>query len=797
MRLTLPTAPIVLVALLALGPRVDAQLAPALGYVYPPGAAAGSTIDVRLGGYDLTPDAEYLVVDDRARLKITGTLGGFIVPGPPYWFGRKGRSSAFKLPREISATITLPDDLPRGPVHWRVASANGASGTAVLFVGDGPEQLESRYRDEPQQLDSLPVTVNGRLEKIAEVDRYRFTAAHDGPVAIDLYARRLGSDFHGVLQVRDQRGRLLTDVADTEGADCRTSVVVVKGRQYEVRVFDLDFRGNRAFVYRLELAPGPRVLACLPSGGQPGTTATITFVGRGVAGGGTDLETTTREVTFPGNPDRGWFDYRLKTPHGTAPPVTLLVDDLVESVEPAGAARPLGIGSAVTGTLASSGERDIFTLVARKGETIRLEARSRLIGPSLDPVLRVLDADGKSLMANDDLPGTLDAGLDFQPPTDATYRVEVSAGSGGDGTPAAVYRLTAIRSAPGFRLTMPATLAAPVAGTGSLTITAVRSGGFAGEIAIKVDGLPAGASVPQDTRIPKGKPSVKIALGVADTSATSPAFLTVTGTAMIDDQPVTRTARANLGGNLSPRDPTAWSTDRLLLVRTLKPAVKLELVGSSRQRPVHRGTTYPAEFLIVRDKEFSGPIRLRMAAAQGRHRQGITAPIVVVPKGAKRVLFGCFMPEWLETNRTTRMVIHAVVEQKDPTGRVRHLVHPAKGRVTMILEGALIKLDHAAPELTVRAGSSFEVPLVVVRSAKLPEPATIALDVPEQLRGLVKARPVDIGKAQRKAVLKIVTSSDPKLLGDWNLRITVTALQDRRWPAVSETRVPVRFVPSE
>ncbi len=768
---------------------------PRLGYVYPPGARAGETVEVTLGGYDLTADVDYFLHDARAKMKVSGSLTEMLVPGPPYWFGGKSRSSALPLPREITATISLPADLPRGPIHWQVANVMGSSGMAVFYVGDGHEVLESRRRDEPQQLASLPVTVNGRLERITEVDRYSFNAGADGPVTIDLFARRLGADFHGSLQVRDDRGRLLADVADTRGRDCATTVAVQKGHRYEVGVFDLDFRGNRAFVYRLEFTPGPRVVACLPSGGQPGTTAEVTLVGFGLKTGAAKLESLSRRITFPGIVnDQRWFLHRVKTAHGQTPPFVLLLDDLAETVEPKKDQPGLPTTSAVTATLATAGETDVYLLDAKAGRSIRLEVRSEQIGTRLDPVLRVLDDKQKQLAINDDLPGTLDSGLDFKPPADGVYRVLVSNGSGHDGTADAVYRLTARIPDPGFSLTVPVGFSVPVGGKATLNVTAKRSGGFADEIALAMTGLPNGVTVSKPVKIAKGKAAAKIELAVAKTSGTAAVFVGVTGTAAINGQPVTVTARSVRGGDLAPRDAAAHLGRRLLLSRTLTPPIKLELIDRNRQRAVHRGTTYPAEFLVKRDQGYTGVVRLRMAAKQGRHRQGINAPIFPVPPRTELVHYPCFMPEWLETDRTTRMVIHAVAEIKDATGRVRHTVKAANASVTMILEGALMKLSHQAGELTVKSGSRFQVPVRVVRSAKFREDAVIRLEVPEELKGLLQAEPVKLAAGKSEAVLEITTLPDARLAGDWDLKITATAMQDGRWPAVSQTRVAVRLV---
>ncbi len=772
--------------------------APGVGHTFPAGAPAGSTIEVQLGGYDFTPDVDFLLHQPGATLKTTGQLGRLMVAPPPYWFGPKGRTTAFKIPRELTATFTLPKDLPRGPIHWQVANANGASGTAVFFVGDGPEVLESRRQSEAQALGELPLTVNGRLSRIAEVDLYTLTATADGCLTVDLYARRLGANFNGTLKVKDAGGTLLADVIDTRGEDCVVTVSVRKGQRYTVEVADLDHRGHRSFVYRLELTPGPRVVTSQPSGGKPGTTAAVTFIGYGVKTGVARLESVVRQVTFPADTSgRGWFDYRLETPFGRTPPVALPLGDFIETVEKVEPAakgdRTLAPGTAITGTLSTPDEVDEYTLAAKAGQLIRLEAVSAQIGTRLDPVLRVLDSKDKQLAINDDFGGTLDAGLDFKAPADGIYRVCVHNGTGEAGRLDSVYRLSAVVPRPGFALSMPQSFVAPVGGKAPLTVSCSRSGGFNEEIVIKLAGLPEGVKVPTEIKIAKGKPSVKFDVEVAATSGTDVAFLTVTGSSMIDKKPVSVTALSRFSGNLVPRLATARFDSRMLLVRTLVSPVTLELIDRNRQRPVHRGTTYPADFIVKRDEGYTGAIRVRMAATQQRRVQGMRGPVLRVPDGAAQVQYPCFMPEWLETDRTTRMIVHSVAIVRDAKGRKRHIIKASTGSITMILEGALLKLAHRAGALTVSPGGSFEIPVSVARSAKLQETTVVRIEPPEGLEGLIKAQPLTLKPGQKHGTLKLMTLPDARLSGDWEIKLVATALQDGRWPAVSITMVPVRF----
>ena len=115
---------------------VLAQKAPELGYVFPPAIAVGETKQVILGGYDFTPDMDFFVHGDHASLQIEGPPGDFLIPEPPYWFGEKGSSPAFPIPREIPARIKVDSTGLTGLKRWQVANANGSAATAVFLVSD-------------------------------------------------------------------------------------------------------------------------------------------------------------------------------------------------------------------------------------------------------------------------------------------------------------------------------------------------------------------------------------------------------------------------------------------------------------------------------------------------------------------------------------------------------------------------------------------------------------------------------------------------------------------------------------
>lgn len=771
---------------------VRAQRAPEAGYIFPAGGKAGTTVDVRLGGYDWTPDMQFFVHDKRVQLVPTGPPGPILIPPPPYWFGAKGRLASLPLPREVPAKLVIPADVAPGPLCWQAANANGCTSAGVFIVGAGLEIVKDERRSDAQILPTLPVTVSGRLLKNEDVDKYRFKATRDGPITCDLMARRLGARFLAVLEVRDGKGQMVGDVAGTNGVDPRLTFAAKAGADYVVSVHDIDFGGDRSHTYRLAITDGPHVLAALPAAGRRGETREVEFIGIGVASGATKLESAKRKVTFPATGSA--LDYRLETPFGTAPAFPLELTDLPEVVGKTGEPNRTG-PAAITGVLDRPDGEDRHSFAWKKGEVWSLALEARRIGSPLDVALAVLGPDGKELARNDDLPDTTDAGLDFTVPADGIYRVAVSDSAGRSGSPLAIYRLVVRQPVSDFALHLAVQRASvPVSGKFDLTVKAVRTGGFQGPIALTFTGLPADTTVPANLIIPQGKSDLIVPIQAAKDAATTAALVTVTGTATIDAKTVTRTALAPAGFNRAPKSPDENWVPALLLATTLPARFKGRPVDQDTGRKVPRGSTFPAEVTVERLGGFQGEIVLQMAAQQSYQVQGISGSDVKVPPGVALVLYPCFMPEWLETTRTSRMGLVGVAQVPDPKGKIRHQVVEITGFITMTMEGALLKISADDRELVVPAGKPFDVHVKVARLAKLAEPARLELQLPEALAGKLKMEPLVVPVGKEEAVLRIIPTAT--LSGMHSFTIRATALQGGKYLAVSETLVSVDFGPA-
>jgi hypothetical protein len=454
-------------------------------------------------------------------------------------------------------------------------------------------------------------------------------------------------------------------------------------------------------------------------------------------------------------------------------------------------------------------QRHSFTW--KKGDVWSLAVHAKRIGSPLDVSLAVLGPDGKELARNDDLPGTTDAGLDFTVPADGAYTLVVSDSAGKSGTRAAIYRLVAKQPTPDFKLQVAVQRARlPIGEKYDLVVNVARTGGFNGSISILLKGLPDGITIPPNFVLYSNNPSLVIPLQVAKDMGTLASLLTIEGTADLSSKGgglfsrsgppplstvmTTRLATAPTTVNLTPRSPDEGRVSALCLATTLKPVFKGQPVDQDTGRKVHRGSTFPADVIVERLGGFQGEITLHMSATQSYQVQGITGGEVVVPPGVGKVLYPVFMPEWLETTRTSRCGMVGVAKVTDPKGKVRYAMGEITGFITMTLEGALLKVSADDADMTVKAGQPFDVHLKIARLTKLNAPAKLELKLPDELAGQLKAEPMVVPIKQEQAVMRITPAAN--LQGLHTFTIRATALQDGKWVAVSEAVVTVELAPT-
>lgn len=768
-------------------------------YAYPPGGKRGSTVAVKLGGTDWTPDTRFFVHDPQIKLEVISPPGPVLMHEPPYWFDIKSFSNDPHLPREVSARFTIPADYPPGPVQWSVANANGAAMGGVFVVGETQSVLEDEGRIGPQVLTTLPVTIEGRLGRIEEVDQYTFVASQSGPVTISTMARTLGNELNLALSVQEEGGRTVAEMVDTEGIDPSLVFRVEKGKKYTLSVRDVDHRGYRSFTYRLTLTQAPRLVSARPAGGKRGTTARIELGGFGIATGSGNWESVFREIAFPvsGLAQTGMGEslpFLLDTPFGKTNPILLSLGEQADQLEPenaGGKPSPWIVPGAINGRISGKGEQDGYTFAGKKGEMWIFEVQSRRIGSRLDTTLELLGPDGKSLGKKDDVGNSADPQLPVTLGADGIYTLVVGDVSGRPPEPNSLYRLVARKQTEGFTLVASGVIAIPLGGKGELTVTAIREGGFKDPIQISLKGLPAGITTPKEMVIAANLDSVKIPLECAKDAAVEAGLLDIVGTAKIQGKEV------RLSPQPLPVGDKPAVLQKVLVAITMKPPFKVRAAEADGGRRIPRGATHLAEILIERTDGFKGEIVLDMAANQQRHRQGIRGDSLVVAADKTKVFYPVFAPEWLETTRTSRIGLVASAKVPDPKGNPRYVLAAMDGQITMSMEGALMKIGvpkSADPgqELIGFPGGKLEIPFRLFRVPQLSGPVVVELVPDSRSPDLVSADPITLDPKTTSGKLVIKTKADDRLLGVRNVSLRATAKRDG-FPVISETTVEVEW----
>jgi hypothetical protein len=454
----------------------------------------------------------------------------------------------------------------------------------------------------------------------------------------------------------------------------------------------------------------------------------------------------------------------------------LHVGDHAESIETNNSEKtPLTLPAAVTGVLKERFGEDRFLLPAKKGDLVELELQAAEIGSALDVSLAVYDSTGMELARNDDVAGSTDAALLFKSPADGEYLIGVSDVSGHSGNRAAVYRLIAKKSEPGLTFTAPEFVNAPIGGMAKFVLKADRKGGFKDPVALSFVGLPAGVTAAADLSLPANKPSANIELTVSENAAAAASLARIVGEVTIGEQIVRQTS------------------DPILVATTIKPPFGIDAEGKDDVTKWPRGTTFPAPVLIERDEGFDADIVLEMTSKQGRHRQGIQGPELTVKPGIERVLYPVFLPEWLETTRTSRMVVNGVAQVTDPQGNVRYSVSRQKTRMGFLPTGALLKIAAEIDEFEIAPGQLISVPLDISVSNELREPIRVELNESDPL-GLFTAKPRTLTARQRQAEISIQSKSEMLVGDEYQLTIRATVMQNGHLPVVSETSVLVRVM---
>ncbi len=427
---------------------------------------------------------------------------GAVGDKPQAWLSREGLKIEFaEAGNKFKATVA--ENAQPGVCWIRFFNAEGASSLRPFVIGTLPEVAEKEPNNaakEAQKLETSQVVVNGVLDKGGDVDTFAVSLKAGQTLVASLTAKgTLGSPMDSVLQVLGPRGFVLEHNDDDHGFDPQIVFTAPSDGEYGVRVFafsdvansSIAFAGAANYIYRLTLTTGafvdhtePMSVGRLVAGEPPAPQAQRLRLH------GWNLPPELTEVSV---------DAAASNPFVVRHPLlgnTLTVPvepypSVVELTERPAELQEIAVPSSMTGVIGKLGELDVFRMKLATNQAIVFRTDARSAGSPLDPVLRILKADGSQLLEVDDgSKGDFDPDTNFTAPADGEYRVSIT-DRFGLGGPRFFYRLTALPSQPDFELKVAAdsfvvTPDKPL----EIPVTVDRQRGFASEIVVVVTGLP-------------------------------------------------------------------------------------------------------------------------------------------------------------------------------------------------------------------------------------------------------------------------------------------------------------------
>ena len=366
--------------------------------------------------------------------------GGKLEPWPvEMWCDAEGVEF---VPREKAGRylVRVASNAAPGVCVVRAHNAEDASDPRMLVLGRGPRTLEvepNGAMDEAQRLTNFPVTVQGRLQKSGDVDRYRLDLRRGQRLRASLLCHRLDAPVDPLMLLTGSNGYTLAFNHDGLGT-----------------ALDPE-------LHYLAAEDGP-VFAQV-SGFKFPPSASVSFGGAAQA-----VYSLRFDEVAPGPPP---------------------------DFAPGAAATTLVAGARWDGFLPAT-----FRLAGAKGDHWRLRMRAAELGADVDGVFRIVNTAGKEVASADDRskhwPDPL---LAWQVPADGEYTVEGFDRLGRSGSNQWA-RVEAEKVGPGWELsTVVHRLVLEPGSETALEVEAKRQGGFTGAVRVIAEGLPAGVETTAPT----------------------------------------------------------------------------------------------------------------------------------------------------------------------------------------------------------------------------------------------------------------------------------------------------------
>lgn len=235
-------------------------------------ADRAGTYTVQVFGFAHPPAADVAAKGSAAYVyRLTLTTGPFVRFAFPAGVRRGAKAAVSQLGWNLGkmpATQTVDATHAQPAEQLLLLPAVLTSDPLWLDIGEASELVEVEPNDTPAtaQAVTLPATLNGRIGKPGDVDRFAFTAKKNERFNFQVRAAALHSPLEARLRVEDTNGVSLVQQEGGDGSDPKLGWNAPADGTFVLAISDMYGNGGWDHIYRIEhVAPPPSFSATMPT----------------------------------------------------------------------------------------------------------------------------------------------------------------------------------------------------------------------------------------------------------------------------------------------------------------------------------------------------------------------------------------------------------------------------------------------------------------------------------------------------------------------------------------------------